>query len=123
MATFGLFKITNGTSPASISFYFRAPTNSYDGVESKTGITEVTDNDEKEMPACSISELLGSSQAVRAKLKFTPSANKSDYGEIICAADKADTIKKAQADGGLVGETIHGRSIVKVMSPRRRANR
>ena len=120
MGKFGLFKVTNGTAPNQTKFYFRAPDKSYDGVEDKTGVTQVTDHVELEMPACSVSELLGSSQASRVKLKLAPSPGKTSYSEIIVAADKADTVKKAMADGGLVGEDINTRAIVKVMEPRRR---
>jgi hypothetical protein len=123
VAKFALFKITNGTGTTATKFYFRGIAGSYDGIATACGVVEVTDSDEKKMPACSVEELLGSSQAERVKLRLAKAANKSEYKEIIVATDKADTVKKAKADGGLIGETFGGRAILSVVSPRRASYR
>jgi hypothetical protein len=123
VAKFGLFNVANGTGPTATKFYFKGIAGSYAGIATACGVTEVTDNDEKRMPACSIEELLGSSQAVRIKLRLAKANNKSEYKEIIVATDKADTAKKAKADGGLIGETFDGRAILSVVSPRRASYR
>jgi hypothetical protein len=115
VAKFTKYKLTNGAN----SFYFKGPAGSYTGLATATGVTEATTDAEKAMPCCSIEELLGSSQAERIKIRLAKSATKSEYKEIIIAADKADTVKKVKADGGLIGETFDAREIKAVVSPRR----
>lgn len=114
MAGFKLHKLTHGEAPGSKTFYFLAKDGSYDGIGTETGVTQVTDDDEKTMPPCSIEALLGSTVAKRLVLSLKGTGTKKPRKEIIVAASKAGTAGEA-----LVGKTIDGKECLGAITPRR----
>ncbi|MDT3674947.1 hypothetical protein [Microcystis wesenbergii] len=118
MATgFGRFKITVGEltgTPSSMSFYFFAPKESYEGLqESETGVSKVTntsaaDTTDETAPVCTVEALLRSGYGVRKTIVYTTGAGttlRRKYARMIVAKNKAADFAPS---GSFKGGTIKG---------------
>jgi hypothetical protein len=114
-------KITVGVggsgNPASLTFWFLAPKDTYDGTvlaAAASGVEEIADsvaesNVDKFAPLCTVESLLRSNLVVRRKIALRGTDNVTRYKQIIIAKDKAN----AFAPTG----TIDGKTIVGVVTP------
>lgn len=98
MSKFALYKIVYQSN----KYYFLAPENSYQGIEIETGVTKVTDADEKKMPPCKVEELIKSPVAVRKTISGKL-GTKRKYFRLLVAADKVNTF-----DAAIVGKIYQG---------------
>ena len=118
MATgFARFKITVGDltgTPSSMSFYFLAPKESYEGLqESETGVSKVEISGvavslNKTAPVCTVEALLRSGYGVRKRIVYTTGAGttlKRMYSNLIVAKNKAADFAPS---GSYKGGTIKG---------------
>lgn len=118
MATgFARFKITVGEltgTPSSMSFYFLAPKESYEGLqESETGVSKVdisssADTTDETAPVCTVEALLRSGYGVRKRIVYTTGSGttlKRMYSNLIVAKNKAADFAPS---GSYKGGTIKG---------------
>lgn len=121
MATgFARFKITVGGligTPSSMSFYFLAPKESYEGLpESETGVSKVTntsaaDTTDETAPVCTVEALLRSGYGVRKTIVYTTGAGpslKRKYARMIVAKNKAaDFAPSGSYNGGTIKGVVN----------------
>jgi len=115
--TFARFKINVGGlsgTPSSMTFYFLAPKDSYDGLpESETGVSKVAasgsaDSTDETAPICTVEALLRSGFGVRKVIVYTTGAGdslKRKYALMIVAKNKAASFDPS---GSYKGGTIKG---------------
>lgn len=114
---FARFKINVGGlkgTPSSMTFYFLAPKDSYEGLaESETGVSKVeitgtADSTDETAPVCTVEALLKSGFGVRKTLVYTTGAGSSlkrKYVRMIVAKNKAADFEPS---GSYKGGTIKG---------------
>lgn len=101
-------KVSFGAGPASKTFYFMAPPEHYTGIAAQAGVTKVPDNDdEQNMPVCTLGELLLSPVMTRRVIKYKK-AGRSHYAKVAIASTKAATFENDLGTGAYKGGTITG---------------
>jgi hypothetical protein len=111
MAKFVNYSITSGTGANLKTFYFRAPDNVYDGIETETGVSRIADNDdENSMPKCKVEELLHSPVATRRKIRYGTGTGRKKYTSLVVAASKA-----IDFDTTIIGKAYKGGTITAVV--------
>lgn len=104
---------TADTNAVSKKFAFLAPTGQYTGLGTETGITEASGEYEKQLPLCTVENLLASPYAERKTIRYQK-GDKTRYADLIISVDKAETFAAA-----IVGKSYNGGTVKDAYSPRR----
>lgn len=102
------------TGSGTISFYFYAPREAYEGITTETGVAIPGGNDKAQYdscPACSVQELLSPGVAVRKVLLVERGAKKYRH-KIIVANNKANTF-----NSDATNKFYRGGTVKKVINP------
>ena len=106
----------NTSAIATYSFFFLAPPDHYEGIETETGVTKLADDSTlADMPITKTSELSISPVATRKTLRVTnENTNRTKYVDILISASEA-----AEATNTLIGKRYKDGVIKRVLDSRK----
>lgn len=107
-AYFTRYQISEEVDGNPYTFFFLAPANHYDNIDTLAGVSKVTNDKLSTMPVTKVEELLKSPVATRRVVVYEKNSRKH-YADVIVATSKA-----AAFETGIEGQNYKGGSITGV---------